>query len=442
MRTTFAVSVATVGAFLFSASALGQTRTYDILDLVWYSTGDEGDGGTPRRTPSEEVVDLFKRALEPGTWDGPGAANRIEVRDGRLVVTAPQRVQGDIANILGQLRQSTTVQGVSLDCQFILADEPFLKRHAPAALERGEEGASVRGLGPLKARSLVEAARATEGVVVLPAPPMPLYSMRTSLLLGHDRRLQLPRLDSERSDAGGASVEVVRPMGMSLSVEAVAGARHVTLDLMARGNSLEGMDELEGLYHGTFAVERSGAFLVLSPLVRAKLTGVRGSGTNATEVVREVVAAQSDPPRYLLVVGTVRSMTPAEVTLLAGERVAAVVEERLHGTPDDAAPPAPAPPPGAVAAAPPKPVQLPGMSTRAFDLRALLMGSERGPERAKARAKRVEQVMARVKEALGDVKLPLRQEHGLLIVSAMQHQYDKISAVLDELSAERLVEPE
>jgi len=441
MRTTFALSIATLGAFLFSASALGQTRTYDILDLVWYSTGDEGDGGTPRRTPSEEVVDLFKRALEPGTWDGPGAANRIEVRDGRLVVTAPQRVQGDIANILGQLRQSTTVQGVSLDCQFILADEPFLKRHAPAALERGEEGASVRGLGPLKARSLVEAARATEGVVVLPAPPMPLYSMRTSLLLGHDRRLQLPRLDSERSDAGGASVEVVRPMGMSLSVEAVAGARHVTLDLMARGNSLEGTDELEGLYHGTFAVERSGAFLVLSPLVRAKLTGVRVVSGNATEVVREVAAAQSDPARYLLVVGTVRSMTPAEVTLLAGEQVAAVVEERFHGTPDNAAPPAPAAP-GAVAAAPPKPAQLPAMSTRAFDLRALLMGSERGPERAKARAKRVEQVMARVKEALGDVKLPLRQEHGLLIVSGMQHQYEKISSVLDELSAERLVDKE
>ena len=82
------------------------------------------------------------------------------------------------------------------------------------------------------------------------------------------------------------------------------------------------------------------------------------------------------------------------------------------------------------------------MSTRAFDLRPLLMGSERGPERAKARAKRVEHVMARVKEALGDAKPPLRQEHALLIVSGMQHQYDKIAAVLDELSAERLVEPE
>jgi hypothetical protein len=435
----------------------GVTRTYDLYDFFWYTEdgSDSQDTQGTRKALSDSLVSLVKETVEPGTWEGADAVNSVEERDGRLIVTAPTGVHASLDNILGQLRESTMVQGVSLDCHFILADEAFLKGHAPAALARKQTGASVRGIGPFKAKSIVEAARETPGVVVVPAPPLPLYSLSQSMLIGEERKLKLPRIGPNKGAEDKAdAVEVSRPAGLSMAVSAIAGARRVTLDLTARSGTLEagageggapgGFDETEGLFHGTFAVERSGAFLVRAPLVRAKLAGVRGgagAGKEAqdqdTEVVREVAAAQPDPPRYLLIVGTVRSMTPAELTLLAGARVAKLIEGRFGG--DEApAPKLPAPP--GVVPPPPPPPRLPAQSTRVYDLRALLLGSERGAERAPARAKRLEQVMARLKAAINDDKVPLRETYGQLIVTAGPTVYERITAVLDELSAERLVE--
>jgi hypothetical protein len=107
--------------------------------------------------------------------------------------------------------------------------------------------------------------------------------------------------------------------------------------------------------------------------------------------------------------------------------------------------PPPAPPgvpPGVLPPPPPPPPRLPAQGTRVYDLRALLLGSERGAERAPARAKRVEQVMARIKAAVADEKVPMKEVSGQLIVTAGPTVYARIRAVLDEMSAERLVEAE
>jgi hypothetical protein len=462
MRTTLTPAVAIhkrlwiaiLGAVLLAAAnplqaqpadqrAKGDTRTYDVFDLLWYSAdGDDPNGRATRKSASESLVRIVTESIEPRTWEGPNATNTIEEKDGRLIVTAKLQVHIALARMLRQFRETPALQGVSLDCHFIIAEEAFLKLRAPATLERKEPGASVRGIDALKARSILEAARETPGVVVMPVPPLPLYHLPSSLLIGEERRLRLPRLGADK----GAAVEVMRPAGLSLSVCAVAGARYVTLDLMARSSTLEVLpsaggtpgwiDEIEGLYHGTFAVERSGTFLVRAPLVRAKLAGVRQpegelkngeAGAAGQEAVREVAAAQSDPPRYLLLVGTVRPMSIEEVTVLAGRRVAMQVNQQF---PELGASPAAQP-------TPPTPVK----STRVYDLRALLLGSEPGPQRAPARAKRLEQVLARVKEVV-PADAPLREQNGLLIITAMPRDFAKISTILDELSAQRLVQPE
>lgn len=447
-------------------------RTYDVYDILWYSEdgSDEGiPGDDTRKARSDAVVNLFKETIAPDSWVGPDAANTIEERDGRLIVTADESVHAFVVDILRQLRETSLVQGVSLDCHFILADEAFLKRHAPGALSRREPDGSVRGISPLKARQIVEAARGVPGVVVIPAPPIPLYSLRTSVLLGEERRIVLPRLATAGGPAdAGAPVEVSRPVGMGLAVEAVADQRHVTLDLMVRCGSLEavggadgkpgGFDEVEARLHDAFAMERSSAFVARAPLVRAKLAvreaepgpAANGAGEGASarpagrEVVRETSAEQSDPPRSLLVVGTLRPMSVGELTLLAGPVVAKRVSERFVETPRNPPPPPPAPPglvPPPPPAPPPEPIR--GIS-RAYNIRGLLLGPERGLGRAAARAKRLEHVMARVKEAVPDQgkEVNVRETYGHLIVTGQPHHADKVGAVIKELTAERLIDPE
>src|SRR5687768_17132734 len=76
------------------------TRTYDVYDILWYTEdgSDEGTAGDDsRRARSDAVVDLFKETIAPGSWDGPDAANSIEERDGRLIVTADETIHALVA---------------------------------------------------------------------------------------------------------------------------------------------------------------------------------------------------------------------------------------------------------------------------------------------------------------------------------------------------------
>jgi hypothetical protein len=155
-----------------------------------------------------------------------------------------------------------------------------------------------------------------------------------------------------------------------------------------------------------------------------------------TKVVREPTAEQSNPPRFLLVVGTLRTMSNEELTLLAGPREAKTVGERFV---DFDAPP---PPPPSARPVPPPPPAPPELSSRVFDLRPLLLGPEQGAARAAARAKRLERVMARIKVVVGNNAERMRELSGQLIVTALPQEYKKINAVVDELGNERLVEPE
>ena len=442
------------------AAPEGATRTYDVFDFFWYagdgSDDDGGDGSRKRR--SDELLRLIKETVEPGSWEGPNAANKIEERDYRLVVTGTFETHSQLKSILSQLRESTMVQGVSLDCQFILADETFLSEHAPGSLRRKDDGATARSVGLLKAKSIVEVARETTGVVVVPAPPLPLYSVPKSVLIGEDRPIKLPRLRADGSvdDKAGAA-EVSRPAGMSLSVQAVAGEKYVTLALKAGSRTIDlapapgadagaSFEEIEAVFEDTFAVERTGAFVVRAPLVRAKLAGVRNPGGAGEEVVRQVEPAPAGAQRHLLLVGTVRPMTSAEVTLLAGARVAHLVDDRYRDYDAEDAIAAAQPPPGAppgVAPQPPAPQPAPQVtrSTRLFDVRGLLFGTERGAERREARAQRMQEILARLKGAIGE-DVPLRTGQNWVIVSAMPADYLKVRAVIDELWSDRLLEPE
>lgn len=456
-------------------------QAYDIHDMLWAAgngTADDGRDDT-RHALVEQITDLLRETVDPDAWENGSAT--LREHDGRLLVKASPAIHVSIASLLDQFRDGPAgVQGISLDCQFIIADEAFLKREIPEILKplpREGDGDTtrpadasltpgVRAIGPFKARQLAEAARVavrrTGAVVVVPAV-MPLYYMNTSFTHGEELALKLPLFGGDTKQLAAAaaatrpSVEIKRPIGMSLSVRGAYDTRYVTLDLSARHAELDAKTdgtyvELEAAYRETFTVERSGAFIACAPLTRARLSGVRESDGGAAgavrrEVAREPVAPaeQPDPRRFMLLVGTARVMTSAEVTLLAGELVARVLSERETEKADllPAAPAALPPGPPGIPPAPPPPPQPPdnGESTRVYNAAGLLLGSEPDGERQAARAKRLKRVLDAITKATGQ-ETHVRELAGQIIATARRSEHAKIYSLLNEMIEAQVLRPQ
>jgi hypothetical protein len=436
----------------------GITRVYDVHDCLWIAgTGEDpaagGDGTKTRKALSAELIKLLTETVEPGSWIPQGGTSFIAEHDGRITIRTDAGTHATLADILSQLRESTPIQGVALDCQLVIADKAFVDKHAPGVTKPVDAGASARAIRPLQAKELAEAARAAaagDGVIVVPAS-LPLTSLGSSLRLGPERRVKLPLLrpDGKAPVSPAAFVETVVHNGVRLDADGVYDGRYVTLDLTARSGELDfGPDVIhaaEAAYRGTFMIEGSGSFLVCAPLVRVRLAGVRelpGPTGMRREVVRDVAPQkeQPDPTRYLLVIGTARVMSAGELTLLAGERVAKLVKGS-HTEAFDA-PPAPPGTPGQPPPAPPKPPAVVRDHTRVFNLRPLLMGSEDGAEQVTAREKRLKELQARVVAATRP-DLPVRVVGGFaMIITANEPDLLKVQQLIETLKVERLLRPE
>src|SRR3954464_12672519 len=97
-------------------------RIYDIHDLIW--TGGPGSAqdveNKSRHELVQDVINLLRETVEPDAWEEGRAT--IPERDGRLGVKAQPAIHASLANLFGQLREGVScVQGISLDCQFIVA---------------------------------------------------------------------------------------------------------------------------------------------------------------------------------------------------------------------------------------------------------------------------------------------------------------------------------
>jgi hypothetical protein len=447
----------------FAAEVGAVEQIYDVHDLIW--TGGPGSAqdfeSKSRHELVQDVIKLIRETVEPDAWDEGRAT--VRERDGRLVVNAQPAVHTSLVNIFEQLREGVScVQGITLDCQFIVADAGFVGREFPELLKptAADVKPGVRAVGALKARQLAEAARgpaaAQSGAVISVPAALPLYFMQSSFSHSTENAFKLPLLvgTSNKADASRGAVEVRRPVGMSLSVHAAYDTRYVTLDLSTRHCELDAkpggaVEELEAAYRGTFTVERSGAFVVCAPLVRARLVGVRESDGPAgvrREVVREAVAAaeQPNPARFLLLVVTARAMSPAEVTLLAGAHVAQIVSEREAGHADllqPAALPAARPAgPGVPPAPPPQPPDN-SESSRVYNIAGLLLGSEPDAERPAARAKRLQRVLDAITKQTGD-RAHLRELGGQLIVTARPPDHLKVYSLLTTMMQAQVLRPE
>jgi hypothetical protein len=263
-------------------------------------------------------------------------------------------------------------------------------------------------------------------------------------------------------EPGKGTAEVRRLAGSEMVIRGTNDGTYVTMDLLARSVGFDSnedgavIDEIEGLVHKTFAVTADGSFVIASPLVRYRLTGVLDkTGSDAVarrDVVREPVPPPKDAPpeqlpRYLVVVGTVREMPIVDVAQLVGERDARSVEASRREMAERDEPlnegPPPPPRPGEP---PPAPVKIPepdDAQSWVIDASALLLGPEPEEQAAAARAKRLQRVMARVREVFGDEKdPPLRELQGRLIMTARRATLMKVSKAVKAMTTELLLEPE
>jgi hypothetical protein len=429
-----------------AAAAPRVERTYDINDLLW-GTAPSGSPDPDERTRPEavkEIVTLLMETVDPDTWKPHGGRDTIVERDARLVVSASAENHRQIANLFDQFRETADLQGTTLGLQFLVADEAFLRAHVPAAVGDKPQAMTI---GALTARQVAQAVRFTPGVLSMSAPPTPLFHRTSSFALGPPRSLKLPDLDGP----AGRVAEVRVPGDVTVGVRGADCRGYVALDLDVRAATFDprpagggGDDEIAAGYRGTITVEQGGRFLLSAPLVRSRLTGVRDAvgpdGVARQEVVREPAPAaeQSDPRRFLLVLGAVRGMTDDEITEIAGSEVVRHIRER-YGAPD----PVP-PPPGEAPAPPPPPPPPPALGrvntvTRVYDVSALLLGSEPEAERAAARKKRLERVIKEVQAVLPP-KTPLRDVSSrLILITAPEATLTPVAAVIDRMLADQVL---
>jgi hypothetical protein len=286
-------------------------------------------------------------------------------------------------------------------------------------------------------------------------PRTPLYHWKTTTAVGEQRPMTLPML----SPGSNEKTRVERLEGSQMTINGVTDGAYVALDLLGQSVGFDAqrakrqIDEIEGLVHRTFAVPADGAFIIGAPLVRSRLKGVSektgSDGFTRREVVRDRESVAKESPRYLIVVGTVQEMSTQELTQLVGARAARMIEsnrkdalERTAQLGDNGPPPPPKPgdPPR-----PPVKVQPDlGTSNWVFDGRALLLGPEPTEHGlyAAARAKRLDKVMKRVREIVADENIPIRELYGQLIITAQRPVLRKVAKLLQDMTAEMLLEAE
>lgn len=100
-----------------------------------FEEDDEGDGEENRFVESEQLIELIRTTVAPTSWD-EDPDNRIDDKNGTLVVRQTPENQRAIHKLLSDLRQSIGIQ-VQIEARFVTVENNFLQ----------EVGVDFRGLG-------------------------------------------------------------------------------------------------------------------------------------------------------------------------------------------------------------------------------------------------------------------------------------------------------
>ncbi len=95
----------------------------------------------------EQIVDLIKENISPGTWEGEQSIDKTPNQ--QLLVNAPPRVHRDLREFLGKIRSYTGTM-VSVTCRFVAAYDDFLDDVGVDIINRANAalpGSDVPGLG-------------------------------------------------------------------------------------------------------------------------------------------------------------------------------------------------------------------------------------------------------------------------------------------------------
>lgn len=86
---------------------------------------DQTEGFTSPEESLNDLIDLIRQVIEPGTWD-EGSGNAIRGRQGSIVVTHTPETQALVQGLLEDLRETAALQ-VCIDIRFITITDNFLE---------------------------------------------------------------------------------------------------------------------------------------------------------------------------------------------------------------------------------------------------------------------------------------------------------------------------
>lgn len=106
------------------------SRTKSFFDAT---TGDneddseEGEDAPHRKAAVDDLLDLIRTAIEPGTWrEQGGMVGSLRELNGQLIVTHTSATQNQVGGLLGQLRETRAVQ-IAVEARFLTVGTNFLE---------------------------------------------------------------------------------------------------------------------------------------------------------------------------------------------------------------------------------------------------------------------------------------------------------------------------
>ncbi|HPP27518.1 MAG TPA: hypothetical protein PLV57_13445, partial [Phycisphaerae bacterium] len=93
-----------------------------------YGSGDrEDEEDESREEIIEDLEELIKNQVEPGTWEPEGTLGSLQVWNDRLIVTHTSRAHQQLVDLLRQLREAKDLQ-VAVETKFIRLQSNFLEQ--------------------------------------------------------------------------------------------------------------------------------------------------------------------------------------------------------------------------------------------------------------------------------------------------------------------------
>jgi type II secretory pathway component GspD/PulD (secretin) len=140
--------------------------------------GEDEEGDEEREEIIEDLEELIKNQVEPGTWEPDGTLGSLQVWNDRLIVTHTSRAHQELIELLRQLREAKDLQ-VAVETKFITLTHNYLEQigvDLDIILNQGNAGldqaliGTDRALDPVTGARLLQPRRFTE-LGFFPTPP-------------------------------------------------------------------------------------------------------------------------------------------------------------------------------------------------------------------------------------------------------------------------------